>query len=75
MARRRIRRRIPGIQSSSFFQRVPSDVEVADDIRKRGFKKWYERWLIESLAYLVTGFLCLILVTGLMEQMSLTRPG
>ena len=50
-------------------------MQTADDIRKRGFKKWYERQLIESHAYLVTCFLCLILVTALMEQTSLRAPG
>ena len=32
-------------------------MELADDIRKRGFKKWYERQLIASHAYLATCFL------------------
>jgi hypothetical protein len=50
-------------------------VELADDIRKRGFKKWYERQLIESHAYLVTCFLCMILVAALMEQVSFRTPG
>ena len=50
-------------------------MELADDIRKRGFKKWYERQLIESHAYLVTCFLCMILVTALMEQSASARPG
>ena len=50
-------------------------MELADDIRKRGFKKWYERQLIESHAYLVTCFLCLILVIALMEEVSFRAPG
>jgi len=50
-------------------------VELADDIRRRGFKKWYERQLIESHAYLVTCFLCLILVLALMEEVSFRAPG
>ena len=50
-------------------------MELADDIRKRGFKKWYERQLIESHAYLVTCFLCMILVAALMEEVSFRVPG
>jgi hypothetical protein len=50
-------------------------VELADDIRKRGFKKWYERQLIESHAYLVTCFLCMILVAALMEEVSFRTAG
>jgi hypothetical protein len=44
-------------------------------IRKLGFRKWYERQLIESHAYLVTCFLCLILVTALLEGFSFRAPG
>jgi hypothetical protein len=50
-------------------------VELADNIRKRGFKKWYERQLIESHAYLVTCFLCMILVAALLEELSFRAPG
>jgi hypothetical protein len=50
-------------------------LELADDIRKRGFKKWYERQLIESHAYLVTCLLCMILVAALMEEVSFRVPG
>lgn len=50
-------------------------MELADHIRKRGFKKWYERQLIESHAYLVTCFLCIILVTALLEEVSFRAPG
>ena len=50
-------------------------MELVDDIRKRGFKKWYERQLIESHAYLVTCFLCMILVAALMEEVSFRAPG
>ena len=50
-------------------------MELADDIRKRGFKKWYERQLIESHAYLVTCLLCMILVAALLEEMSFRAPG
>jgi ribosomal protein L40E len=50
-------------------------VEPADDIRKRGFKKWYERQLIESHAYLVTCFLCMILVAAMLEELNFRAPG
>ena len=42
----------------------------ADGIRKFGFRRWYERQLIESHAYLVTGFMSLILVIACMEEFS-----
>ena len=34
----------------------------ADGIRKLGFRRWYERQLIESHAYFLTCFLCMIKV-------------
>lgn len=43
----------------------------ADGISKLGFRRWYERQLIESHAYLVTGFLCLILIAASLEGFSL----
>ena len=36
-------------------------MDIVTGIRKLGFRKWYERRLIEAHAYLVTGFLALIL--------------
>jgi len=47
----------------------------ADAIRKLGFRKWYERQLIESHAYLITCFLCMILVVALVEGFSFRAPG
>jgi hypothetical protein len=47
----------------------------ADAIRKVGFKKWYERQLIESHAYLVSCFLCMIVVAALLEEFSFRAPG
>ena len=47
----------------------------ANAIRKLGFKKWYERQLIESHVYLVTCFLCLILVVALLEGFSFRASG
>ena len=43
----------------------------ADGISKLGFRRWYERQLIESHAYLVTGFLCLILIAASFEGFSI----
>jgi hypothetical protein len=43
-------------------------------IRKLGFKRWFERQLIESHAYLVTCFLSLILVLAIFEGLS-SRTG
>jgi hypothetical protein len=47
----------------------------ADAIRRLGFKKWYERQLIESHVYLVTCILCLILAVTLLEGFSFRAPG
>ena len=42
-------------------------------IRKHGFRKWYERQLIESHAALVTCLLCGITLAALIEQITLIR--
>ena len=47
----------------------------ADGIRKLGFRRWYERRLIEGHAYLVTCFLAMILVAASVETFSLRAPG
>jgi len=39
----------------------------ADGIRKLGFRRWYERQLIESHAWFITCFLCMILLMACME--------
>lgn len=36
-------------------------------VRKRGFRRWYERQLIESHAYLVTGILSLVMMALALE--------
>lgn len=46
----------------------------ASDIHKRGFKPWFERRLIESHVYLITAFLCLVLVLAAFEELS-SRAG
>ena len=40
----------------------------ADGIRKFGFRRWYERQLIEGHAYLVTGFMSMVLVLACLED-------
>ena len=35
-------------------------MKLADGIRKHGFRKWYERELLQSHAHLVLTFLCMI---------------
>ncbi len=47
--------------------------DVGDDIRRRGFRRWYERQLIESHAYLVTAFLALVLLLAGFEAMGALR--
>ncbi len=47
----------------------------ADGIRKLGFRRWYERQLIEGHAYLVTCFLSMILIAACVETFSLRAPG
>lgn len=46
---------------------------LGDDIRRLGFRRWYERQLIESHAYLVTAFLALILLLAGIEGMEFAR--
>ena len=45
-------------------------MDPTSSIRKLGFRKWYERQLIESHAYLVTCFLSMILVAACIEIFS-----
>ncbi|HEY7674690.1 MAG TPA: hypothetical protein VH867_05635 [Burkholderiales bacterium] len=44
-------------------------MQPAPGIRKLGFRRWFERQLIESHVYLVTCFLCLILVLAVFEEL------
>lgn len=50
-------------------------MDLVDSIRKRGFRKWYERQLVEGHLYLVTCFLCMILVAACAEQIDFRAPG
>ena len=45
------------------------------DIRRLGFRPWFERQLIESHVYLVTAFLCLTLVLAAFEELSSRARG
>ena len=42
-------------------------MDIVEGVRKLGFRKWYERQLIEAHVWLVTGFLLLILALALYE--------
>jgi hypothetical protein len=50
-------------------------MELAEGIRRLGFRRWYERQLIESHLYLVSCFLCLVVVLACFEGFSLRVPG
>ena len=50
-------------------------MELAEGIKKIGFRRWYEKQLIESHAYLITGLLSALLVLGSIESLSLRVPG
>ena len=45
-------------------------MQVTRYIERHGFKRWYERQLIESHAYLVLGFVALILLLSGVELLS-----
>ncbi|MBS1138158.1 MAG: hypothetical protein H6R11_2112 [Proteobacteria bacterium] len=47
--------------------------QIGEQIRQRGFRRWYERQLVESHAYLLTGFLALILLLAGIETMGALR--
>ena len=49
-------------------------MELADGIRKIGFRRWYERQLIECHLFLISGFLCLITVLACIEEFNLRTP-
>ena len=50
-------------------------MDTAEGIRRIGFKRWYERQLIESHVYFVTAFLSLILVVAGFEGYSASAEG
>jgi hypothetical protein len=45
-------------------------MEPADDIRRLGFSRWYERQLIEGHAWFVSGFICMILIAACVEELT-----
>jgi ribosomal protein L40E len=49
-------------------------MELSEGIRKLGFRRWYERQLIEGHLYLISGFLCLIAVLASLEEFNLRTP-
>jgi hypothetical protein len=49
-------------------------MELAEGIRKKGFRGWYERQLIEAHLFLISGFLCLIMVIASLEEFNLRTP-
>jgi formate dehydrogenase maturation protein FdhE len=45
-------------------------MQLADGIRKHGFRKWYERELLQSHAHMTLAFVCLIAIFAAFEAMS-----
>jgi hypothetical protein len=45
-------------------------VEPYDSIKRLGFNRWYERRLIEAHAWFITGFICLVTIAALMEELA-----
>lgn len=50
-------------------------MQITRYIERHGFRRWYERQLIESHAYLALGFVALILLLSGMELLSDTQSG
>ncbi|HET9821168.1 MAG TPA: MJ0042-type zinc finger domain-containing protein [Burkholderiaceae bacterium] len=48
-------------------------MKLADGIRKHGFRKWYERELLQSHAHLVLTFCCMIGLFAVFEGLSRRR--
>ena len=48
--------------------------EPARSIGKLGFRKWYERRLIEGHAWLISCFLCALGIAASLEGLSFKRP-
>lgn len=45
-------------------------MELGEGIRKIGFRRWHERYLLESHLYLATSLLCIIAVLAALEGYS-----
>ncbi len=50
-------------------------MEPAHSIRKLGFRRWHERQLLESFAWLTTCLLCAIVIAAVLELIGLHTPG
>jgi hypothetical protein len=50
-------------------------MEAADYIQRHGFRRWYERQLIESHAYLAVGFVALIMLLSGAEVLGDMKSG
>lgn len=48
-------------------------MRLDDAIRKRGFRRWYERQLVDGHLWLVTGFLALIMMLIAIEVVPVRR--
>jgi len=48
-------------------------MKLAESIRKHGFRKWYERELLQSHAHLVLTFLCMIGIFAAFEALGNNR--
>jgi hypothetical protein len=48
-------------------------MKLADSIRKHGFRKWYERELLQSHVHLVLTFLCMIGLLAAFEALGAGR--
>jgi predicted Zn finger-like uncharacterized protein len=48
-------------------------MSLSEGIRKHGFRKWYERELLQSHAHLVLTFLCSIALFGALEALGSFR--
>ena len=49
-------------------------MELSEGIRKIGFRRWYERQLIEGHAWFITCFVCMIAIAACMEELSFRGP-
>lgn len=49
-------------------------MEPAKSIGRLGFRKWYERQLIEGHAWFVSCFLCMLAVAACLEELSFRGP-
>jgi hypothetical protein len=49
-------------------------MEPAETIERIGFKRWYERQLVEGHAWFVTCFLCLLAVAAVLEELTFRGP-